>query len=195
LIKFKTKVKLFCLIKMLQKSTYLFLIGLFFILQTACEKINQLTVFDLEYNTQITIQSVVGINLPFNLASPNITTNSESSFEINDTRKDLIEEVILKELKLFISVPEDGDFSFLESIEIYISSEGLEEKLIAWNESVDSEAGNIIELDTSNDDLQEYIKNDQIALRVKVVTDKLLLTDYTIDINSVFRIDAKILGI
>ena len=195
MIKFKTKVKLFCLIKMLQKSTYLFLIGLFFILQTACEKINQLTVFDLEYNTQITIQSVVGINLPFNLASPNITTNSESSFEINDTRKDLIEEVILKELKLFISVPEDGDFSFLESIEIYISSEGLEEKLIAWNESVDSEAGNIIELDTSNDDLQEYIKNDQIALRVKVVTDKLLLTDYTIDINSVFRIDAKILGI
>lgn len=180
---------------MLQKSTYLFLIGLFFILQTACEKINQLTVFDLDYNTQVTIQSVVGINLPFNLVSPNITTNSVTNFEVNDTRKDLIEEITLKELKLFISVPEDGDFSFLEAIEIYISSEGLEEKLIAWNLSIDPEAGNMLELETYDEDLQEYIKNDQIALRVKVVTDKLLLTDYTIDINSVFRIDAKILGI
>ena len=180
---------------MLRKSTYIFLIGVFLILQTACEKINQLTVFDLDYNTQVTVQSVVGINLPFNVATPSITTNSESNFEINDTRKDLIEEATLKELKLYISVPADGDFSFLEEIEIYISSEGLEEKLIAWNLSIEPEAGDMLELETSDEDLQEYIKNDQIALRVKVVTDKLLLTDYTIDINSVFRIDAKILGI
>ena len=101
----------------------------------------------------------------------------------------------MKQIKLEISDPIDGDFSFLESIKIYISSENLEEKLIAWNEAVDPEAGNIIILETSNDDLQEYVKNDQIALRVNAVTDKLLLTDYTIDINSIFTIDARILGI
>lgn len=180
---------------MKQKLKYLFFTSLIFFSQTSCEKINQLTVFDLDYDTQITIQSVVGINLPFNLLTPNITTNSESSFEVNDTRKDLIEEVTLKELKLQISIPDDGDFSFLKSIKLYISSENLEEKLIAWNESVDSDAGNILVIETSPDDLQEYIKNEQIALRVNAVTDKLLLTDYTIVINSVFRIDAKILGI
>jgi len=180
---------------MTQKIKYIILGVLIFFSQTSCEKINQLTVFDLDYNTQITIESLVGINLPFNLATPAIETNSESNFEINDTRKDLIEEVILKELSLQISIPTDGDFTFLESINIYISSENLEEKLIAWNGSVDPETGDFLELETSTDDLQEYIKTDQIALRVNVITDKLLLTDYTIDINSVFRIDARILGI
>ncbi len=180
---------------MTKKLKYLFITSLIFFLQTGCEKINQLTVFDMDYNTQVTIESVVGINLPFNIATPNITTNSESSFEVNDTRKNLIEEITLKELKLQISFPDDGDFSFLKSIKIYISSGDLEEKLIAWKESIDFGAGNTLVLETSANDLQEYIKNDQIALRVNVVTDKLLLTDYTIDINSVFRIDAKILGI
>ncbi|MBT3384394.1 MAG: hypothetical protein HN778_03045 [Prolixibacteraceae bacterium] len=180
---------------MKQKLKYLLILGLIIFTQSGCEKINQLTVFDLDYDSQVVIESLIGINLPFNLATPEIETNSESSFEINDTRKDLIEEVTLKQIKLEISDPIDGDFSFLESIKIYISSENLEEKLIAWNEAVDPEAGNIIILETSNDDLQEYVKNDQIALRVNAVTDKLLLTDYTIDINSIFTIDARILGI
>ncbi|NQU86753.1 MAG: hypothetical protein HQ541_13430 [Mariniphaga sp.] len=180
---------------MKQKLKYLFVISLILFLQTGCEKINQLTVFDLDYNSQVAIESVIGINLPFYLATPNITTNSQSSFEVNDTRKDLIEEATLKELKLQVSVPDDGDFSFLESIKIYISSKNLEEKLITGNETVDPEAGNILILETSNHDLQEYIKNDQIALRINTITDKLLLTDYTIDINSIFTIDAKILGI
>lgn len=160
----------------------------------ACESINKITVFNLKYTTQATVQSAVGINLPFNLLTPSIKTNSESAFEINETRKDLVEEIKLTSLQIAISIPENGDFTFLKSIKIYISGNGVEEKLIAWNEAVDTDK-NYIDLATVTDDLQEYIKLDSVSLRVNTVTKKLLLTDYLLDINAVFRVDAKILGI
>lgn len=173
-------------------SLTIFIILLIF---TGCKKLNQLTIFNLKYDTQTTIKSVVGINLPFNLVTPDIKTNSESSFEINNTHKDLIQEVSLKSLTLSISNPVDGDFSFLKSIKIYIKGDGIDEKLVAWKDADNTFNENSIELETSSDDLQQYIKKDSITLKITVVTKKLLLTDYDIDIHSVFKVDAKILGI
>ena len=123
----------------------------------------------MDYNTQVTIESLIGINLPFNIVTPEIETNSNSEFEINDTRKDLIEEIQLTALSISIHSPESGDFSFLSAIKIYIIGENMEEKLIAWNESVNSEETTLI-LETSTDDLQEYVKLDKISLKVNAVT-------------------------
>jgi hypothetical protein len=55
-----------------------------------CKKIDELTQFDMEFNETTVIPSTIGINLPFNIFTPDIETNSESTFEVNDTRKDLI---------------------------------------------------------------------------------------------------------
>jgi hypothetical protein len=164
------------------------------ILQSGCKHIDKLTVFNIDYNTQTVISSAVRINVPFNLITPDITTNSNSEFAINETRKDLIEEIQLTRVKLLVTVPADGDLSFLKSIKIYIKGEGLEEKLIAWNENIDT-SGKTILLTTTPDDLQEYVKLDSISLRVNTVTNKILLTDYTIDISAGFRVDARILGV
>ena len=60
--------------------------------------------------------------LPFDVLTPDIETNSDSEFEVNDTRKDLIEEIKLTELKFKIISPDDTDFSFFESLEVYISA-------------------------------------------------------------------------
>ena len=173
---------------------YWIFIALLVVIAPGCERINKLTVFNIKYNTQTTVESVVGINLPFNILTPAIRTNSQSEFEINETRKDLIEKINLTDLQLNISNPTNGDFSFLKSIKIYVNGKGVEEKLIAWNESIDSNSKTIVMTPTS-DDLQEYVKLDSISLRVNTVTKKLLLTDYLLDINAVFRVDAKILGI
>jgi hypothetical protein len=164
------------------------------IMISGCNKINKLTQFEIEYNETAVIESSIGINLPFNIYTPNITTNSASTFAINDTRKDLVEEVILTALDLTLTTPQDADFSFLKSIEVYLSAEDLPEILIAWNDAVPSNTGNYLELETAEADLQEYIKKDQFSLRLQTITGELLLSDHSIDIHAVFFVDAQILG-
>ncbi|MGB2761090.1 hypothetical protein [Maribacter stanieri] len=165
------------------------------VLFTACDKIDELTKFDMEYSQRATIPSSTGINLPFDVFTPEMETNSESTFAVNDTRKDLIEEIKLTDLELVMISPEEADFSFLNSIEVYISADGLEEILIANLDEVPEDAGNVITLDTSDTDLKEYIKKDEFSLRLNTVTDELMSTDHELEVNSTFFVDAKILGL
>ena len=162
---------------------------------TQCDQLDKLTQFDVDYDTSVTISSTVGLDVPFEIATPEVTTNSESEFEVNDTRKDLIEEITLKNLSLMITVPDDGNFDFLNDIEVYISADGLEEKKVAWKNNIPESIGNSMELETSDIDLQEYIKKDSFNLRVKTTTDKVITQDHEIEIHSVFHVNAKILGI
>ncbi|WP_396633149.1 hypothetical protein [Maribacter sp. R86514] len=177
---------------MFKKS--IFVICLFALI-TSCDKLDELTKFDMEYSQRATIPSSAGIDLPFDVFTPEIETNSESTFEVNDTRKDLIEEIKLTELELVIILPDSADFSFLNSIEVYISADGLEEIKIAYLEEVPDDAGSVITLDTADTDLKEYIKSDEFSLRLNTVTDELMSTDHELEVNSTFFVDAKILGL
>ncbi|WP_149274564.1 hypothetical protein [Pareuzebyella sediminis] len=173
-----------------------FLILLFFGFVTlGCDKIDDLTKFNMEYATEVTIPSSTGIDLPFDLFTPEMETNSESQFEVNDTRKDLIEQIKLTELLLTITSPSNADFSFLESIDIYISAEGLDEIKIASEASVDPDTGNTLDVDVIDIDIKEYIKKDKFNLRLNTVTDEVMSTDHKIEVHSIFFVDAKILGI
>ena len=178
----------------IMKRMVLLLITFLFI-NLGCSVIDELTHFNMEYNQSVVIPSTVGVELPFSVSTPAVESNSESTFAINDTRKDMIEEIVLKGLTLTLTEPADGDFSFLESISIYISAEGLEEIEIAWVDQIPSGYEQSIQLETSNADLQEYIKKDNFNLRLNTVTDEIITSDHHIDIHSVFFVDARILGI
>jgi hypothetical protein len=149
----------------------------------------------MEYNESIVIPSTTGIALPIDLLTPDIESNSESTFAINDTRKDLVEKIVLTSLDLAITSPSGGDFSFLESISIFINAEGLQETRIAWFDEIPPSAGSALVLETSDTDLKEYIKKDNFSLKVNTVTDELISSDHHIEIQAVFFVDAKILGI
>lgn len=159
-----------------------------------CDKIDKLTKFDIDYNETVVIPSSAGIALPFNVLTPDIETNSESTFEVNDTRKDLIEEIVLTTLDLTITSPSNADFSFLKSINVYISAEGFDEVKIAWKDNVPSDV-TVLTLDVTGVDLKDYIKADKFSLRFNTETDELLASDHEIDVHSVFFVDAKILGL
>jgi hypothetical protein len=161
----------------------------------ACYKLDQLTQFDITYNEEGVIESSVLVDLLFNVYTPDINSNSESAFENNNTHKDLIEYIELSSMILEIKPPSNGNFDFLKSIETFISAEDQPEARMAWKEVIPSNSDNLIELNTSSDDLQNYLKEDKFTLRVETVTDELITSDHTIDINSVFFVDAKILGI
>ncbi|MDT7829191.1 hypothetical protein RQM65_10985 [Pricia sp. S334] len=67
---------------------------------------------------------------------------------------------------MVITSPTGSDFSFLNSIKVYIASEGLEEVLIAEQEVPDG-VGSTLDVDVLDIDLQEYIKKDEFNLRIK----------------------------
>lgn len=166
----------------------------FILVFTGCDKLDELTKFNMDYDTQVTIPSTTGINLPFDVLTPNTETNSESTFESNDTRKDLVEEIKLTKLQLEVTTPSDADFSFLESIEVYISAEGLDEILIASKVEV-PESVSALDREVMDTDLKEYIKKDNYSLRLNTVTDEAISQDHEIDVKSTFFVDAKILGL
>ncbi|MFT5336368.1 MAG: hypothetical protein ACI9YL_000362 [Luteibaculaceae bacterium] len=171
---------------------YLFLLSLI-VVSSACQKLFSFTYFNMEFNEDVVIKSAVGANLPFNFITPNIETNADSVFESKDRRIKYIEEIVLEELQLTITSPSNGDFSFLQKIKVYIISEGIEETLIAWNVNIPSE-NQVINLTTTDLDLQEYIKADNFSLRVGVETDEVFTSEYTIYIHTDFFVNLTVFG-
>ncbi|RMB56971.1 hypothetical protein EAX61_12980 [Dokdonia sinensis] len=162
---------------------------------TSCDAVDELTKFDLDYTTNYTIQASTVLDVPIDIITPEVTTNSEEEFENNDTNKDLIESIKLKTLTLNLRTPEDGNFNFINDITIFIRAEGLPEVAIATATDLPENGARRVELETDNVELKEYIKADSYTLRTMTTTDGFIDEDHNIDIRTVFRVDAKILGI
>lgn len=155
-----------------------------------CKK--KLTEFYISDTTQVKVDANSTINLPFSIQTPDMETNYEGEFASNDTRKENIETLKLTKLKLVITSPSDYTFSWLESIEIFIESENLPEKRVAFKEFISDNVDNSIVCDVEDLDLQEYIKEDAFSLRLKTVTDEYFTDDVYIDLSTEFFVKASI---
>lgn len=171
------------------------LLGVCLVMMIACKDLEKLTEFSMSYSSNITIPKSTGLDLPVTVPTPDIETNSESEFAVNDTRKDMVEEIFLTGLDMTITSPDDQTFSFLESIRVYIVAEDLPEIEVAYQENVSVSAGSQLSLETTGENLREYIVKDAFNLRVKTVTDEVLSYDTDIKIDSRFFVNAKVLGL
>lgn len=157
-----------------------------------CNQFESFTSFTIEYEQEAKISSNVGINLPFNVMTPDMETNAEQRFENEDTKKEFIESIFLEELTLTIFDPEGEDFSFLEEISIFMRTDNLEEVMIASKKPVPSSSSNTLQLDCTEQDLQQYIKEESFTLRLNAVTDEILTRDHYFKINSRYGVSAKL---
>lgn len=176
------------------KTALYSLVG-FVLILSSCKKLAELTQFNLNYNTETTIQAGPASNLPFDVFTPEITTASESEYEGKKTSKNLIQSILIRKLVLKTDQSSGRNFDFLNSIKIYISANGKPEMLIAWKEGIPETIGNELLLDCSSDELRDYLIQDKYKLRLEVKTDKIVNQDIKIRIESLFRVDAKILGL
>lgn len=161
----------------------------------SCDAIDELTKFNIEFNTTFSIPPSTLIDVPLDIITPETTTNSQTEFENNDTRSDLVESIKLRELRLDLVTPTSGNFDFLNEIEIYISAEGLSELLIASKFDIQEDGLRTIVLDVENIELKEYIKKDSYQLRTRARTDKTINEEHEINVFTNFRVDAEILGL
>ena len=159
----------------------------------ACKKVNDLLTFQVGYTSKVSIPATSSINLPFDLFTPSITTNSETEFSSRNTNKNLIDKITLNQMKLTITSPTDQRFDFLSSVEVYIQADGLGELKIAESINIPDNIGNVLALTVAGNDIAPYIKKDKFTLRVKTVTDKSTTRQINIDIFSEFQVKAKLL--
>lgn len=175
------------------KHTFFVLLVALLGVLSSCKK-GGFTKFDIDYEASVVIQNGTGVSVPFSILTPDIESNSESEFEVNDTRKDKIQEISLTAMRLEIVSPSGQEFDFLQDIELFISADGLDEIILAYIYDIDDSVGNVINISCSGSDFQEYIKKDKFKLRVRTVSDEYNLSDVEIKIYSTFNVDAKLIG-
>jgi hypothetical protein len=169
-----------------KKFTALAILG---VLIASCSVIDSLLTFKLSNQTSFTIASDFPLNSPSEIVTPDVTTNSSTDFENNNTKADLVKDVRLDELKLTITNPTDKTFSFLKSIHIFISTDDNDEIELAYLDNINSTSNNI-DLICTAEKLDKYIKASSYKLRVKATTGETLTKDITIRSDMKFQVTA-----
>jgi hypothetical protein len=178
----------------MKKAQIIIMVGLMSICSSSCEKLKRVTAFNMEVESYLTIQSEVGINLPFSVYSPDVQTNSEAEFEVNNTKAKKIEHIQLTALVMTILSPQNQEFDFLKEVEVFISADGLSEVNLASKYNIENSIGRELRLDVSMADFKEYLKCETFDIRVRSLTDEMFIHDVEIKILSEFRVDAKVVG-
>ena len=154
----------------------------------SCEEVDDLLTFHVSDRTTITIESA-GFDLPLDIATPDVTSNSEQEYQNNNTRADLVKDVKLEQLKLTITEPSGKTFSFLKTIRIFISTSQENEIELASLNNVTATTG-IIELTPTAQKLDAYAKASSYTLRTEVTTDETLTETITVQADLRFRVTA-----
>jgi hypothetical protein len=165
----------------------LLLIVLAGIFSHSCDEDSPLLTFTFTNETDFTIENQFPVDNPFIVPTPDVETNTSQTFENNNTSANLVETIKLTELKLTITSPDDFTFSFLKSIEIYISAEGVEEKLLASRDNIPTDVSEI-ELNTTETNLKPYLIKDTYDLNYRVVTREAFNQD--VELNTFMKFKA-----
>jgi hypothetical protein len=163
------------------------LIGMLII--AGCDEINELLTFTIEDESSFVVESTVPLSFPIDLATPDVTTNSNQKFENNNTKASLVKDVRLKELTLSISTPTDKTFSFLKSVRLFISTDQQPEIELASAENILADV-DVIALTPTSEKLDAYVKSSTYKLRTQIVTRETLTEDVEIGISLAFKVTA-----
>lgn len=155
-----------------------------------CDDIEKMLKFNINDKTAIRIESTSPFNLPIEIPTPDVTSNSQQQYENNNTRADLVQDVRLEQLKLSISYPDAKTFSFLKSIRIFISSDQNNEIELAALENI-ATGTNTIELIPTNQKLDAYTKASSYNLRTEVTTRETLTESVDIQVDLKFLVTAN----
>lgn len=162
---------------------------------TSCKEIDELTHFYFDVTTDVDIPSTEPVGIPIEITIPNVPTGSADAFAINNTSESLVEEITINNIKL--KLPEEGNqtFDFLHSVEICFLTDSLPEVLIAQNTDIPETGLTTLILETSTDNLKQYLVQEDINVNIKFTMREAIIEDSNIEIISIFFVDAQLLGI
>jgi len=161
---------------------------------SACEQDGLSVSFDVDYNTDFTIESalITDIGVPVDVTSPAVNTNSSETFTSNNTQLDKVEKAELTALSLTITAPDGQTFSFLNEVNLYIQGQGLSEELLASRTDVDVTSNTLV-MDVESTDIAAHVKSGEFTVRANVTTDETVAEDVDVDAAMTVKITAKAL--
>lgn len=174
----------------MKKNIFLTLLISLSILISSCKK--EIGTFKINNESEAVIPATTSL-FPFSILAPETENNATVEFENNNTKADFINSIKLNELKISVIAPSGEDFSFLKSIEVFISSTNNAEQKVAFKDNIPSTVGSELTCDIVDLDLKEYIKDDKLKIRVATITDETIPEDVKIKINSVYLVKAKLI--
>ena len=171
------------------KTKKITIIAFLALLTISCNEIDKLLTFTISNEATFKVNTGLPINSPSEVPTPDVTSNSSTEFENNNTRTDLVKDVQLKELNLSITDPSDKTFSFLKSVHMYISTTADDEIELGYQDNISS-TSNTISLICTTQKLDKYIKASSYKIRTKVTTKETLTQDITVKADMKFRVTA-----
>jgi hypothetical protein len=159
------------------------------LLIVSCDEVDKLLTFNISDDVTFEINSGLPFDTPFEVAIPDVTTNSTVEFKNNNTRADLVKDVKLEELKLNIINPADKTFSFVKSVHMYISTDATDEIELAFLDNINSNA-NTLDLTCTTQKLDKYIKASSYKIRTTVTIRETLTQDVTVKADINFKVTA-----
>lgn len=154
------------------------------------DALEKLLTFSFNQQASFEIPASTLIDVPLRVPTPEISSSSNSEFSKNGTSTDLVKNIQLTGLNLMIDTPTDADFGFLNSIEIFLEAEGLDPIRIAFKDDIPDEIGDFLALNTVDQNIDAYIKQDKFWLEVKAVTDEAITQNISITAFMAFQVTA-----
>ena len=177
----------------MNKVIFPLLIASTVLLSTSCKKYKE---FNVASSSSFTVPSNNSlINLPMEIVTPESTSNIQTQVETEGSSSKLIDHVTLTSFNLTITNPSNANFNFLNSVEVYLSSPNQPEILLASQYDIPENNATQLILNPSGEDLKEYVKETNLTIRTKVVTDKVVNYDLTVKTNEIFLVKVALKNI
>jgi len=170
-----------------------FIYGFFALLLLSSCHLDEKIAFNIDFNNEAKIPSIIGVNIPFEIPIPPITTNISKELSANDSKIEYLNTAFLKELIITSKDPIDQDLDFMKNIELYIKADNLEKIKIAEKLDISDSIDNELKLDVFDDkDISAYIKKDNFELIIKSTSRKILLHSVKVNIYTKLKVTADV---
>lgn len=158
---------------------------------TSCKKIEELLTFNISVENDFTVGASSPLSIPFDILTPQVTTNSTQQFQNNNSNVNKVKDIKLKSIDLRITSPSGKTFSFLQSVHIYVSTNANDEIELAYLDNISSTASSISLIPTTAS-LDKYVKASSYSLRTKIVTKQTLTQNIDIKNLCQFQVTADL---
>ena len=159
------------------------------LLTVSCDEVDKLLTFSISDETTFKIDDGLPFDSPFEVPTPDVTTNTTVELNNNNTNVNLVKDVKLEEIKLSITDPADKTFSFIKSVHMYISTNETDEIELAFQDNISSNV-NTLNLTCTTQKLDKYIKASSYKIRTSVTIRETLTQEVTVKANIKFKVTA-----
>jgi len=161
---------------------------------TGCKKIDQWSQINIPFSRTFPIPATAEESITIDFTSPAVSTQDNFISQNIDLENEKLESITLDEMTLLLDSATQVELSYLEFIELYILSDNVDEVKIAWQDDIPDDVGKELEMQVSSRDLQSFIQEDSISIKLVGSTDEAIVEDHDLTVDSKFVMDLKILG-